>query len=149
MSFKPIYKLRDWINPELLVHNDLSRNPCAIHILEKNLDKINWCYLSANPGAIDIIEQNLDEIVWDYLSLNKAATHLLEKNLDKVDWVVLSANPNAINLFFKYDYQSMKQNNKNFFEELVKKVFNPKRLISLCNRFNIDWLDYTDILNTV
>jgi hypothetical protein len=56
-------------------------------------------------------------------------------------------NPNSIHLFFNYDYQTMMQNNKDFCEELVQKVFNPKRLLSLCKSFNIDWLDYTDILN--
>jgi len=41
----------------------------------------------------------------------------------------------------------MKQNNKDFCEELVKKVFNPTRLLSLCKSYNMDLLDYTDILN--
>ena len=57
MSFKPIYKLREWIDPELLVHNDLSRNPSAIHILEKNLDKIKWANLSQNP-AIFVLDRD-------------------------------------------------------------------------------------------
>jgi len=41
----------------------------------------------------------------------------------------------------------MKQNNKKFCEELVKKVFNPDRLLRLCEIYNVSWLDYTDILN--
>jgi hypothetical protein len=61
----------------------------------------------------------------------------------------LSKNRNAIHLLFKYDYETMKQNNKDFCEELVKKVFNPNRLLSLCKSYNMDWLDYTDILNPV
>ncbi len=87
--------------------------------------KVNWSSLSGNPNAI----------------------HILQNNLDNVDFRNLSYNPNATHLFFKYDYQSMKQNNKDFCEELVKKVFNPDRLLSLCESYNIDWLDYTDILN--
>ncbi len=87
--------------------------------------KVNWNSLSENPNAISI----------------------LQNNLDKVDWNNLSKNPNAIQLLFKYDYQTMKQNNKDFCEELVQKVFNPERLLSLCKTYNIDWLDYTDILN--
>jgi hypothetical protein len=50
----------------------LSENPAAIHILEKNLDKVDWMWLSRNPAAI----------------------HILEKNLEKVDWNGLSGNPN-------------------------------------------------------
>ena len=42
----------------------------------------------------------------------------------------------------------MKQNNKDFCEELVKKVFNPKRLLNLCKIFDMDLLDYIDILNS-
>ncbi len=87
--------------------------------------KIDWSALSGNPNAIPI----------------------LQNNLDKVNWKTLSKNPNAIHLLFKYDYQNMKQNNKQFCEELVQKVFNPERLLSLCKTYNIDWLDYTDILN--
>ncbi len=43
----------------------------------------------------------------------------------------------------------MKENKKDFCEELVQKVFNPNRLLSLCKSYNMDWLDYTDILNPV
>jgi len=40
----------------------LSANPNAIHILEKNMDKINWQQLSANPNAIHILEKNMDKV---------------------------------------------------------------------------------------
>ncbi len=87
------------------------------------------------------------KIDWDRLSENPNAIHILQNNLDNVDFRNLSYNPNATHLFFKYDYQTMMQNNKDFCEELVQKVFNPNRLLSLCKSFNMDWLDYTDILN--
>ena len=48
----------------------LSLNPSAIHLLEKNPDKINWFYLSRNPSAIPLLEQNPEKINWDYFSLN-------------------------------------------------------------------------------
>ena len=92
-------------------------------------------------------KNNSSKVDWDWLSGNPNAIHILEKNLDKVDWRDLSMNLNAINLLLKYDYENMKQNNKDFCEELVEKVFNPERLLSLCKTYNIDWLDYTDILN--
>ncbi len=66
MSFKPIYKLRDWINQELLCIGELSRNPSAIHIIEQNLDKVNWPILSYNPAAIPILEKNQDKILWNH-----------------------------------------------------------------------------------
>ena len=53
------YELLDWINEE----------------------KIDWCELTRNPNAIDLLEKNPEEINWDYLSLNPNAIHLLEKTL--------------------------------------------------------------------
>jgi hypothetical protein len=55
MSFKPIYKLRDWINPDLLVLDDLSRNPSAIHIIEQNLDIIDL------PNIVFINHRNTEQ----------------------------------------------------------------------------------------
>jgi hypothetical protein len=52
----------------------LSLNPNAIHILEQNMNKVNWYLLSRNPNAI----------------------YLLEQNIDKIDWINLSKNPNTI-----------------------------------------------------
>src|SRR5438067_72512 len=80
---------------------ELSTNPNAIHLLEKNLDKIDWYYLSSNPNAIHLLEKNLNKIDWDGLSRNPNAIHLLEKNLDKIHWSYLSLNPNAIHLILE------------------------------------------------
>ena len=110
MSFKPIYKLRDWINPELLVHNDLSRNPRALHIIEKNLYKFDWWSLSQNSGAISIIEKNLNnpevisKINWNWLSENPNALHILENYIDNIniDYLAMNPNPNIIYFLKKY-----------------------------------------------
>ena len=70
----------------------LSENPYAIHLLEQNLDKIDWFGLSENPGAIHLLEQNLlhsDKIDWFGLSKNSNALPILEKNLDKIKWTAL------------------------------------------------------------
>ena len=47
---QPHYKLRDWIPFDKLDFNYLSKNSNAIHILEKNLDKVHWDNLSRNPS---------------------------------------------------------------------------------------------------
>ena len=44
----PLCKLRDWIPIEKLKWYGLSTNPNAIHLLEQNMDKINWVWLSSN-----------------------------------------------------------------------------------------------------
>ncbi len=79
----------------------LNRNPAAIHLLEQNLDKIDWKELSENPSAIHLLEKNphkFHKYNWQVLSRNPAAIHLLEQNLDKIDWYNLSRNPAAIHL---------------------------------------------------
>jgi hypothetical protein len=94
-------KLLDWIPMDNIDWN-LSLNPAAIHLLEKNLNKIiNRKYLSSNPAAIHILEKNPDKIYWDMLSKNPAAIHLLEKNPYKIYWGMLSLNPAAIHLLEK------------------------------------------------
>ena len=47
-------KLREWIHPSILVWKQLSTNPNAIDMLEKNLDKVDWSYIFYNPNAIRI-----------------------------------------------------------------------------------------------
>ena len=50
---EPIKRLREWVHPEKLDWDLLSQNPAAIHILEQNLDKINYDCLSANPAIFE------------------------------------------------------------------------------------------------
>ena len=107
-----LFKKVNMFKPEFIIHDKVNwyglcknRNPIAIHILEKNLDKVCWSYLSENPNAIHILEKNVDEIDWWSLSFNQNAIRILEKNLDKVSWSYLSDNPNAIHLLEKNLYK--------------------------------------------
>ena len=102
----------------------LSLNPNAIHLLEKNQDKIHWFYLSRNPNAIHLLEQNLDKIHWRELSENPNAISILEQNLDKIHWFYLSGNPSIIT----YDYIGLKERMDILREQLMMAVFHPKRL---------------------
>jgi len=94
----------------------LSSNPNAIHILEKNLDKVEWGELSINPNAIHIIEQNLEcmEMCW------------------LVDGNYLFENPNI----FTIDYKAMKTNmykEGGFVEELMQNRFHPRNIRKFAN----------------
>jgi hypothetical protein len=76
-----------------------------------------------NPYAIHLLEQNIDNIDWSYLSVNPNAIHLLEKNIDKIEWYWLSTNPNI----FEIDYDFLRDRLKNTFgEELMMNRFHPK-----------------------
>ena len=68
------------------------------------MDKISWFDMSSNPNAISILEKNMDKINWLHLSLNPNAIHLLQQNMDKIDWSSLSANPNI----FEIDTKQLK-----------------------------------------
>ena len=108
-----VYTVPDWVLEEIKKQDDqksiwsrfsfeldklncgeLSSNPAAIHMLEQNLDNVDWYRVSSNPTAIHILEKNLDKVNWMQLSSNPAAIHILEQNLDKVDWRGLVWNPN-------------------------------------------------------
>jgi len=100
-------------------------NPNAIHLLEKNPDKISWSDLSRNPNAIHLIEQNMDKIYWGCLCLNPNAIHLLEQDLYKIYWNFLSRNPNI----FELDYAFLKKRMDILREELMMKAWHPSRVM--------------------
>jgi hypothetical protein len=107
---------------------------------------VNWKELSANPNAIHILERNLDKVNWKELSANPNAIHILEKNLHMVDWRFLSTNPNAIHLFTKLDTNAMREKCKPFAEELAKAVFNPIRAQRMADLYDLDMDQYFELL---
>lgn len=77
-----------------------NKNPNAIRILEKNMEKIDWSLLSANPSAIEMLEIT-KKFDWRELSKNPKAIHLLEKYPKRIHWRGLLTNPKAIHLIEK------------------------------------------------
>jgi len=128
-------KLRDWISLNTLDWSLLSANPNAIKLLEANLDKVSWDALSRNPNAIRILEANPENIIWDSLSMNSNAIHLLEKNQDKIYWDYLLSYNTAI---FTYDYELIKNKNKELNEEIIIKAIHPKRMLRLMQEYGED-----------
>jgi hypothetical protein len=47
-----MFKLLNWVNIEYINWTQLYWNINAIHLLEQNLDKVNWGWLSLNENAI-------------------------------------------------------------------------------------------------
>ena len=99
---RPIYKLLDWID----------------------MNDLDWDMLSFNTRAIQLLEENPEKINWDYLSSHINAIELLEKNQDKIDWYNISGNPSI----FELDYEKMRNNNQDMYEELIKEVMKPSRV---------------------
>ena len=61
-------KLANWIKQEQLQWDGLSANPNAIHILEKNIDKIDFKRLSLNKFTFETTRMNKKE---GYMLLEK------------------------------------------------------------------------------
>jgi hypothetical protein len=84
-----------------------------------DLEKINGQMLSMNPAAIELLAANPEKINWAYLSENPSALELLKANQEriKLDWI--ARNPS---IFEEIPEPPFKQ-------ELIEKVFHPKRVI--------------------
>ena len=93
-------------NPHEIRWNNLSKNPSAIHLLEKpeNRDKIDWFSLNTNPKAVHLLEANPEKIrITLCKNPNPDAINLLERELllyprMNLEWAYLSANPSAIHI---------------------------------------------------
>jgi hypothetical protein len=82
------------------------------------------------------------------LSCN-AISCILENHLKNVDWhylQYLSINPNAIHLVAPLNHSQMKENNRDFFEELVSFVCHPNWLNKCASRLNLDFIEYQALL---
>jgi hypothetical protein len=83
----------------------LSLNPAAIHLLERNLDKVDWYFLSRNPAAIPLLERNVDKIEWEALCHNQSpgAYELLRKHPERIHWMyVARSSPFAYKLMNEF-----------------------------------------------
>lgn len=104
------------------------------------------------PSAIEIIKQiysfgdifndtrDTSRIVSNYNSYELYIHY--EYNIRTCNRYVLDQileQPHLINLVYTWDYESMKNNNMEFVEELVSKVFAPKRLLKICQDYEIEF----------
>jgi hypothetical protein len=140
--------------------DDLVKNPCAIHIIERYLDKLSlssWQSLASNPNAIPFIEDNLHKFTqqgWRNLCENPNAIPLLKQHIDKIDWFTLCNNRNAHLILeeqpgkikcysfidyenfstdlpiFEYDYDVIQERCNIYKEELMQIALHPSRIES-------------------
>jgi hypothetical protein len=98
-------------HPELISWYHLSKNPNAIHILETNVDKLEWSWgISTNPNAFHLYLQHHetdtmapDYLPWYWLCKNTRAVNWIHINYPQyIDWSSLSSNPNALWLLEQY-----------------------------------------------
>lgn len=151
----------------------LSVNSSATHILEQNMDKIHLCYLvnnpnagrliekfmdqlrpehwvdmSDNPGLIPLLKKNVDKISWDRLIIgNDNAMCIIKDNLDMLndqDWEFISTRSDIMQLY-PFDYETMKEKNSVFADELARVVFNPVRMCKISEKYNMEFSDLLDV----
>ncbi len=127
----------------------LCQNPNAIPILEKHVDELNWHNLCENPNAIPILEKHVDKLEWENLCLNPNpnAIPILEKNVNKIHWGHFSRNHNILQLVAKINYAKMKENCRQFAEELASYTFHPTRIIRMSSAYLMQEYEYLDIIS--
>ena len=94
-----------------------------------------------NKNAIHILEKNFDKIDWYDLSINEFAINLLKENKDKINWTQISTNYSI----FILDKEKMSDKIKFFAEELIQYVFNPDRLSKISKTYKIKFIDLIQI----
>ncbi len=73
----------------------VSENPVMIPLLERHPHLIDWTAIAENPSAMHIIERELDRIPpvgWMMLSYNPGAERILRAHPDRISWMSLSRN---------------------------------------------------------
>ena len=81
----------------------LSANPCAIDLLKRNINKIDWKQLSINPNpeAVELLSlpQNLDRLEWKGMPSNKNKSPIkltdLSEDQNEIGWAELSRIANT------------------------------------------------------
>jgi hypothetical protein len=80
-----LYKLKSWINPKRILWWNLVTRENAIPFIEKHIDILDKeCLekLSRNPFAVYMLERHIDKISWNDFVYNPNAIHVIEKNID-------------------------------------------------------------------
>lgn len=176
MSFQPIYKLRKWvpsiqhldyenalnnercvdelIKQDMVNISDLSAHPCAIDLIEKNMEEVNIVELSRNPAAVHLFKKISRDIgiveqlrTIDYLDIQKG------KNVDKLCLYEIAQNPEAVS-YVERNYGYLLDNN---YPCNNNKDYNRKRAITLglssnpnaihiLEKLNDTWIDIDELL---
>lgn len=79
------YKLKQYLDPKRILWWKIVSSQNAIYFIEKHLDILDKeCLekLSKNPFAVNMLEKHIDKISWNDFVNNPNAIHVVEKNLD-------------------------------------------------------------------
>ncbi len=136
-----------------------NENPKAIKLLETiiepnkhhpwfGLTRTPWWNLCINPAAIELCKKYPSRVIKCRLLENPKYIYHYKYSYEyrnSSDPWDMSENPNSIYLLIKFEYEIMKENNKDFAEELVAYVFNPNRLIRFGKKYGFEIWDVDDL----
>jgi hypothetical protein len=108
-----------------------------------------WYQLSSNetPEVLELLSNHLKELNWNAISKNPKAINLIKNNFNKTNiFLLCNYNENVIDILFNYNYEYMRKHQSQLHSELVKKTFDPKRILNLSKLFNISFNDYLHLL---
>jgi hypothetical protein len=79
------YKLKHWVNPKQINWNQLVTKKNTILFIEKYIDILNngnLQQLSKNPFAVEMLKRNINKISWNDFVNNPNCIHVIEENID-------------------------------------------------------------------
>lgn len=140
-----IYLLEE--NWEYIDWKGLSSNCFAWSLLLKYPEKINWMYFDRNrhPEAISFMKQHN----YDFLHNQDSILSLFKINIMKQEIRLVNNIPNLILpdpiISMELDYDMMKEQNKQFSQELINYVCLPDRLITLACMYGMNIKEYISV----
>ena len=151
-NYYDIHLLEKDFDPNNIDWYRLSAQPDAIEILEKYQEHIilEGLLLNTNPKAMILTKKifSYDEIFSEMFNLikiigNPNGIEIL-KDYQKPFYKYsifpnIARKPNLLHLLFTWDYEQMTKQNWKFKEDLIKYILKPKRILNICDLYNIEF----------
>jgi hypothetical protein len=157
-NYYDIHLLEKGFDPNNIDWYRLSAQQDAIEILEKYPEHIilEGLLLNINPKAMTLTKKifSYDEIFGEMFNIikiigNPNGIELLkdyQKPFYKYSiFPEIARKPNLLHLLFTWDYKKMTQSNWKFKEDLIKYILNPKRILNICNLYNIEFYELMEM----
>lgn len=115
---------------------NLLRIPCALETV-KAIYSFGDIFNDTRNINYFVSNWNSDQLLLHYnYDINSASRYVLDQILSE---------PHLIYLVYTWNYDEMYNSNWIFKEELIAKVFNPRRLLQICETYNIEFDELMEI----
>jgi hypothetical protein len=161
-NYYDIHLLEKDFDPNNIDWYRLSAQPDAIEILEKYPEHIILEGLLLNTNIKAMI---LTKKLFSYDKIFSEMYHLIKlignpngieilKDYPKPFYKYsifpeIARKPNLLHLLFTWDYEEMTKKNWKFKEDLIKYILNPKRILNICDLYNVDFYDLMEMYQSL